>query len=125
MTWSSGWHYWEVVKFRVWSANGRLHIIESCGFKVGSGSSLPFVHIPSCVLCAHLFQGKWWGDTAIATCGWWPRMYWVLSMDILSYGRCFCCVQKTASCTQACLFAFPPPLVGVTLEHKHGSYRIL
>jgi hypothetical protein len=52
-------------------------------------------------------------------------MCWVLSMDFLSYGRHFCCVQKPASCAQVHLFVFPPPLVGAELERKPGSHSFV
>jgi hypothetical protein len=49
----------------------------------------------------------------------------VLSMDFLSYGRRFCYVQEVGILCTGVLFAFPPPLVGVELKHKHGSCRFL
>jgi hypothetical protein len=52
-------------------------------------------------------------------------MCWVLSMDFLSYGRCFCCVQELVSCALVHPFAFPPPLVGVELWREHGSHSFL
>jgi hypothetical protein len=48
-----------------------------------------------------------------------------LSVDFLSYGRHFCCVQELASCAQVHQFVFPPSLVGVKLRREHGSHSFV
>jgi hypothetical protein len=46
---------------------------------------------------------------AIATCGWWPRMRWVLSMDFFSYGRFFVVFRSRHPVhKRACLFSSSP-----------------